>query len=104
MTICHLGKPIVTAKLTDLEGNPLPGRTIKFSINPETEGVTNAEGIALGIFDPLPLGTYNINALFEGDGEYAAVDANSTLNVTPDEFPTILTLDNVKGSKGIRLH
>ncbi|MEW6011111.1 MAG: Ig-like domain repeat protein [Euryarchaeota archaeon] len=100
VTICPLGKPIVTAKLTDLEGNPLPGRTIKFSINPETEGVTNAQGIALGIFDPLPLGTYNVNALFEGDSEYAAVDANSTLNVTPDEFPTILTLNNVKGSKG----
>lgn len=100
VTICPLGKPIATARLTDLEGNPLPGRTIKFSINPETEGVTNAKGIAIGIFNPLPLGTYIINALFEGDADYASAAASSTLNVTPEKYPTKLTLDNVKGSKG----
>jgi hypothetical protein len=83
------------------QGTSLAGKTIDFSVNGISIGsnVTDDNGIAtLNYLITQTPGTYTINATFNGDGDYIATDATSTLTVHKNS--TSIVLSNVTGVNG----
>jgi hypothetical protein len=59
----------LTAKLTDISGDPIPNAIVTFNINGNNynNSSTNVYGIATYIFTPDHVGEYNINATFANE-------------------------------------
>jgi len=78
-----VGKPvIITAILTDENGNLLSGKKVTFTINDKTYTATTDDyGVATLNYTPLNAGNYSITANFTGDADYINCNATSSLNV-----------------------
>jgi len=74
----------LTAKLTDIEGNPLTGENVDFSVNGINIGsaITNNNGIAeIEYTINQKVGTYNITANFTGDNTHENITGIGKLTV-----------------------
>ena len=70
-----------TAQLTDATGNPIANVIVKVGIVGKVYSLkTNDEGI-VGLPINLAPGTYEVNATYEGDGQYADAFINATITV-----------------------
>ena len=71
-----------TAKLTDINGNPLSNKTIKFTLNGNTyTKTTDANGNAKMQISLSSQKDYAISATFEGSGNYTKSSAKATITV-----------------------
>ena len=68
--------------LTDANGNAISGRAVKIGIKNKTYTLVTDENGVVGLAINLIAGTYDINATFEGDGDYEASFVNATVTVT----------------------
>ena len=77
---------LLDAKLTDSSGNPLQGKTVKFYYKPSNTNVlnyigsstTDSTGRALITVTVQTPGTYDFEAIFEGDDQYDIASAEVT--------------------------
>ncbi|HLO34904.1 MAG TPA: PKD domain-containing protein, partial [Candidatus Deferrimicrobium sp.] len=72
------------ASFTDQFGNPVPGRTVQFTVDGGSVGSaqTNASGVATIAWTPaVDAGSHNVSAAFAGDNLYAASTANGSVTV-----------------------
>jgi len=81
----------LTAILTDLQGNPLCNKLVKFYVNTSVgwhylgSAFTNGSGVAeYEIYVSMPNGTYLFKATFEGDSEYLPSTDIAQISVVND--------------------
>ena len=67
--------------LTDTNGNPISGRVVKFGIKDKIYSIVTDENGVAGLAINLIPDTYDINATFEGDGDYEASFVNATVTI-----------------------
>lgn len=72
----------LTARLEDINGNPVAGRTIDFYVDGSYvgSGVTGSDGVASVTVD-VAAGVHTFEARFSGDDVYDPSSANVTYNV-----------------------
>jgi len=80
----------LTATLTDLDGNPLPNKTINFYYSrdavtwtPLDTKTTDSNGQAETIFSTNETGTFYFKAEFPGDDQYEPSSAVASYTITP---------------------
>ncbi|ADZ09827.1 conserved repeat domain protein [Methanobacterium lacus] len=101
----HGEKTNLTAVLKDVNGNPLSGKTVTFSIGNNVIGTatTDATGTAtLSYTITQTIGSYTITANFQKDDIYSSSTGTGTLTVNPIE--TNLTVKNVSGKHGANVN
>jgi hypothetical protein len=92
------GQTVNLEATLSIQGTPIAGKTVHFTVNGISIGsnVTDDNGIAtLNYLITLIPGTYTINATFNGDGDYTATDATSTLTVYKNN--TSIVVNDVTG-------
>jgi hypothetical protein len=88
----------LSAKLVDVNGNPLSGKTVTLGFGQSScTATTNASGVATCTVTVVDgPGSYPITASFAGDGVYLASSGPSTMTVTGKSATAIV--DNVTGT------
>jgi hypothetical protein len=92
------GQTVSLEATLSIQGTPIAGKPVHFTVNGISLGsnVTDDNGIAtLNYLITLIPGTYTINATFNGDGDYYATDATSTLTVYKNS--TSIVVNDVTG-------
>jgi Bacterial Ig-like domain (group 3) len=85
----------LTARLADLQGNPVAGMPVTFSLGGQScAGTTNASGVAACAITPsLSAGTYPLTASFAGTSLLQASSASASFVVTHEETMLAYTGD-----------
>ena len=87
----------LTARLTDVDGNPLPNKTIEFYVSTDNVNftlidtrTTDSNGTAETIYEAEEPGTYYFKARFPGDDMYEPSEAvtSYTVEAAPTPAPT----------------
>ena len=77
------GKSVnLTATLTDIDSNPLSGKTVTFTVNnKDYNAVTDSNGVATLDYTPSKAGTYTVTANFVDGTSYGNITGNAILTV-----------------------
>lgn len=75
----------ILATLTDIDGNPLPNKTIEFYVSTDDVNytlidtkTTDSNGVAETTYEVMQYGTYYFKARFPGDETYDASEAKAS--------------------------
>lgn len=73
----------LTVQLSDAKNTPLPGKTIKISLNNSEEYTvkTDSNGIATLTLSEDNIGTYNVTCTFEGDDTYKESSTSKVITI-----------------------